>query len=120
MSLQAALLASCRRRRRCEIAARRFGTCPGDCPLGLSLSVRSLAVLGSESDPEADEDRAGDEVEHAAGARAAEEVADARDREHVDRQPRQADEAEEHAEQDERAEARRVRRRELREEAREE
>ena len=67
-----------------------------------------------QADAEADEHRAGDEVEHAARPRPAEEVAEARDREHVDRQPRQADEAEEHAEQDGRAEARRVRRRELR------
>src|SRR5580765_8009348 len=67
---------------------------------------RSSAVLGREPDAEADEHGAGDEVEHAARARAAEDVADARDLEDVHRQPRQADEAEEHAEQHERGEAR--------------
>src|SRR5262245_12688027 len=77
-------------------------------------------MLCRQPDTEADEDGAGDEVEHAARARPAEEVADARDREHVDRQPRQADEAEEYAEQDERAEARLASGRELRQEAREE
>src|SRR5262249_2361756 len=77
-------------------------------------------MLCRQPDAEADEDGAGDEVEHAARARPTEDVADAPDREPVDRQPRQPDEARKDAEQDEGAEAGLGGGRELRKEAGEE